>query len=108
MAQGIEQDDVLRVEVDYRVDVGTDQIGALVEPSFARGIRVAAANLAIQANDRERTGVEPVEIGARACDDKLIRAGEPRRQVPSRRQNEPLSDGRSADVGQLCDEIGVS
>jgi hypothetical protein len=105
VAQRIDQDGVLRVQVDDGVDILAHAVGPLVQLPLGRGPLGAADDVAVQGHRGEVGRGEPVQPGAGAGDREFALARQPRRQVPAAGQHEPARHRQPADLDQLLDRL---
>jgi hypothetical protein len=105
VAERVDQDGVLRVQVHDGVHVGAGPVGALVQLPLGRRPLGAPGDGAVQGDQAEVGRRQAVEPRAGAGDDELRLPWQPRRQVAAAGQHQTALDGQPADLDQLPDRL---
>lgn len=104
LTEQVDKQDMLRVQVDHGLDIGTHGIRAGVQAPLDRGARTAAV-FAAEGQFREVPRSKPVQPGARGGDEHRVRAGHPDTEVATAGEDEAPLDDEPPGVHELFEEV---
>jgi hypothetical protein len=105
VAEGVDQDGVLRVQVDDGVHVRAGAVGALVELPLARRPLGPGGDLAVQGHHAEVRGGQPVQPRAGRGHHELGSPRQPGGEVAAAGQHQSALHRQAAHLDELVDHL---